>query len=147
MEPETDPKHYSPENQLGLPENRVWVDCPDVSEASGKHWFDCRLINGSWRFHIDIRQASPVPNGDVDVSIQPAERKVYKDTYLISCHDILLEIQENIAIQIHIGGSHLVNRVNINIKLHWVKKQVKKQGYERKNEDSGQNKWQKVMGM
>jgi hypothetical protein len=58
-----------------------------------------------------------------------------------------LEIQENIAIQIHIDGSHLMNRVNINIKLHRVKKRAKKQGYERKNEDSGQNKRQKVMGM
>ena len=46
-EPDTELEHYSPENQLGLPENRAWVDCPDVSEASGKHWFDCRLINGS----------------------------------------------------------------------------------------------------
>jgi hypothetical protein len=47
MEPDTDPKHYSPENQLGLLENRVWVDCPDVSnvsEASGKHWFVCRQM-------------------------------------------------------------------------------------------------------
>jgi hypothetical protein len=58
-----------------------------------------------------------------------------------------LEIQENIAIQIHIDGSHLVNWVNINIELHQVKKRAKKQGYERKNKDSGQNKWQKVMGM
>jgi hypothetical protein len=44
-EPDTDPEHYSPENQLGLPENRVWVDHPDVSnvsEASSKHWFVCR---------------------------------------------------------------------------------------------------------
>jgi hypothetical protein len=46
-EPETDPERYSPENQLGLPENRVWVDRPDVSnvsEASGKHWFVCRQM-------------------------------------------------------------------------------------------------------
>jgi hypothetical protein len=34
-EPDTELEHYSPENQLGLPENRV--DRPDVSEASGKH--------------------------------------------------------------------------------------------------------------
>jgi hypothetical protein len=47
MEPETDHEYYSPENQLGLPENRVWVNDSDVSsilEASGKHWFDCRQI-------------------------------------------------------------------------------------------------------
>lgn len=46
-ESDTEPEHYSPENQLGLPENRAWVDRRDVSEASSKHWFDCRLINGS----------------------------------------------------------------------------------------------------
>lgn len=37
-EPDTDLERYSPENQLGLPENRVWVDCHDfsnVSEVSG----------------------------------------------------------------------------------------------------------------
>ena len=46
-EPDTDHDHFLPENQLGLPENRVWVDHPDVckvSEASGKHWFDCRQM-------------------------------------------------------------------------------------------------------
>ena len=46
-EPDTEPEHDLPENQLGLPENRVWVDHPDVcnvSEASGKHWFDCRQM-------------------------------------------------------------------------------------------------------
>ena len=46
-EPDTEPDRYSPENQLGLPENRAWVDCADVSnasEASGKHWFDCRQM-------------------------------------------------------------------------------------------------------
>jgi hypothetical protein len=45
-EPDTE-LDYMPENQLGLPENRVWVDHPDVSnvsEASGKRWFDCRQI-------------------------------------------------------------------------------------------------------
>jgi len=39
-EPDTD---LDPENQLGLPENRGWVDRRDVSnvlEASGKHWID-----------------------------------------------------------------------------------------------------------
>src|SRR5882757_3023890 len=43
-ESDTELEHYSPKNQLGLPENRAWFDRPDVSEASGKHWFDCRLI-------------------------------------------------------------------------------------------------------
>ena len=46
-EPDTDPKCCSPENQLGLPENRACVDHHDfsnVSEASGKHWFVCRQI-------------------------------------------------------------------------------------------------------
>jgi hypothetical protein len=46
-EPETDHDRFSPENQLGLPENRVWVDHPDVcnvSETGGKHWFDCRQM-------------------------------------------------------------------------------------------------------
>jgi hypothetical protein len=46
-EPDTDLERYSPENQLGLPENRPLVDHPDVSnalEASGKYWFDCRLM-------------------------------------------------------------------------------------------------------
>ena len=45
-EPDTE-FDYMPENQLGLPENRVWVDHPNVSrvlEASGKHWFDCRQM-------------------------------------------------------------------------------------------------------
>jgi hypothetical protein len=46
-ESDTELEHYSPKNQLGLPENRAWFDRPDVLEASGKHWFDCRLINGS----------------------------------------------------------------------------------------------------
>ena len=54
MEPDTELECYSPENQLslpenqlGLPENRAWLDHPDVSnvsEASGKHWFDCRQM-------------------------------------------------------------------------------------------------------
>jgi hypothetical protein len=47
MEPDTDPEHYSPENQLGLLENRAWFDHSDVSnvsEASGKHWFVCRQM-------------------------------------------------------------------------------------------------------
>ena len=47
MEPDTEPEHDLPENQLGLPENRTWLYCPDVSrvsEASGKHWFDCRQM-------------------------------------------------------------------------------------------------------
>jgi hypothetical protein len=46
-EPDTDLERYSPENQLGLPENRAWVDHPEVSnisEESGKHWFDCRQM-------------------------------------------------------------------------------------------------------
>jgi hypothetical protein len=46
-EPDTDPKHCSPENQLGLLENRAWVDRRDFSnvlEASGKHWFVCRQM-------------------------------------------------------------------------------------------------------
>jgi hypothetical protein len=46
-EPDTDPEHCSPENQLGLPENRAWVDrrnFSNVSEASGKHWFVCRQM-------------------------------------------------------------------------------------------------------
>lgn len=46
-EPDTELGSYMVENQLGLPENRVWVDRPDVSnvsEASGKHWFVCRQI-------------------------------------------------------------------------------------------------------
>ena len=36
-----------PENQLGLLENRVWVDHPDVSnasETSSKHCFGCSLM-------------------------------------------------------------------------------------------------------
>jgi hypothetical protein len=46
-EQDTEPEYYSPENQLGLPENRVWANHSDVSsisEANGKHWFDCRQI-------------------------------------------------------------------------------------------------------
>jgi len=47
-EPDTDPEHhYSPENQLGLEENEACVDHLDVSsvsEASGKHRFDCRQM-------------------------------------------------------------------------------------------------------
>jgi hypothetical protein len=29
MESDTEHEHYSPENQLGLSENRAWVDHPD----------------------------------------------------------------------------------------------------------------------
>jgi hypothetical protein len=46
-DPDTGLESYIPENQLGLPENRVWVDLSDVSnvsEASSKYWFDCRQI-------------------------------------------------------------------------------------------------------
>jgi hypothetical protein len=54
-----------------------------------------------------------------------------------------LEIQENVAVQICIDGSHLVNPV-FNIKYQQVKKRGRKQGYERKKEDGTQNKQQKV---
>jgi len=50
-EPDTD---LDPENQLGLPENRGWVDrhdVSDVSEASGKHWIDCRLMKAEYYIH------------------------------------------------------------------------------------------------
>ena len=43
-EPDTELEHYSPENQLGLPENRAWLDRPDILEASSKHLFDCRQM-------------------------------------------------------------------------------------------------------
>jgi len=56
-----------------------------------------------------------------------------------------LDIQAGIMIQIHINGNHLINLV-FNINSQQVKKQGRKQGYKRKNEDGGQNKWQKVMG-
>jgi hypothetical protein len=57
-----------------------------------------------------------------------------------------LEIQENITIQIYIDGSHLVNPV-FNINFQRVKKRGRKQEYEKKKEDGGQNKRQKVTGM
>jgi len=57
-----------------------------------------------------------------------------------------LDIQVNIAIQIHITGNHFTNPV-FNINFQKVKKWGRKQGYERKNNDGGQNKWQKVMGV
>jgi hypothetical protein len=44
---EPDLEHFSPENQLGLLENGVWVDRPDVSnasETSSKHCFGCSLM-------------------------------------------------------------------------------------------------------
>jgi len=49
-------------------------------------------------------------------------------------------------IQIHITGNHLMNPV-FNINFQKVKKWGRKQGYERKNDDGGQNKQQKVMGV
>jgi len=57
-----------------------------------------------------------------------------------------LDIQANIVIQIHITGNHLTNLV-FNINFQKVKKQRRKQGYKRKNDNGGQNKWQKVMGV
>jgi len=60
MESDTD---LDPENQLGLPENRGWVDHPDVSnvlEGSGKHWFDCRLMKAEYYIHrCQTSQPSP----------------------------------------------------------------------------------------
>ena len=55
-----------------------------------------------------------------------------------------MDIQANIVIQIHITGNHLMNPV-FNINFQKVKKRGRKQGYERKNDDGGQNKWQKLM--
>jgi hypothetical protein len=56
-----------------------------------------------------------------------------------------LEIQGNVTIQIYIDGSHLVKPV-FNINFQRVKKRGRKQEYERKKEDGGQNKRQKVTG-
>jgi hypothetical protein len=64
---------------------------------------------------------------------------------LISCDDIS-EIQESITIQIHIDGNHLVNPV-FNINFQRVKKRGREQEYEKKKEDGGQNKQQKVTGI
>jgi len=57
-----------------------------------------------------------------------------------------LDIQVNIVIQIHITGNHLTNPV-FNINFQKVKKRGRKQEYKRKNNNSGQNKQQKVMGV
>jgi len=59
-EPDTD---LDPENQLGLPENRGWVDHRDVSnvsEASSKHWIDCRLMKPEDYIHR-CQRSQPSP--------------------------------------------------------------------------------------
>jgi hypothetical protein len=61
-EPDTELEHYLPENQLGLPENRAWLDYPHVScvsEASGKHLFDCRQMEAEDSNSCQASQPGP----------------------------------------------------------------------------------------